>query len=168
MSIDPEPLLTSPWVYVALVALILCDVYLPVLPSGTTLGLATVYAHSGHHSVALLWLIGAGASTVGDFLAFRAVRRGSGRIRSLLARNRRIAQADARVRDMLRRRTIRTVMLARFLPAGRCLATVGCGSDPRIAWRRFQTGSALAAVAWSTYTVGVGYLNALLFHTSWL
>lgn len=165
---DLAPILGSPWIYLVIIALVLCDVYLPVLPSGTTLILATVYAHTGHTSEIILLMIAAGASTLGDHLAFRAARAGGPRLRRLVARAPRLARADERFRAMVRNRTGRAVVFARFVPAGRCLVTVTAGSDPDLPLRRFQPWSAVAAMAWAGYTVGLGYLNALLFHTTWV
>ncbi|MGH8877015.1 MAG: DedA family protein [Stackebrandtia sp.] len=163
-----DQLLASPWAYAVVMALILCDVYLPVLPSGTSLIVATVYAHAGATDEFVLLGCAAVASTVGDWLAFRLAARGSGRIRARLVRWRRVARADDRLRATLRQHTGRSVVFARFIPAGRCLVTLTCGSDPRITSRRFQPWSALAAVCWAAYTVGLGYLNVLLFHTTWV
>lgn len=164
---DIDQLLASPWVYVVVMALIMCDVYLPVLPSGTSLIVATVYAHTGATSELALLGCAALASTAGDWLAFRLASR-SGRIRARLARRPRLARVDGRLRRTLRHHTGRSVVFARFVPAGRCVVTFACGSDPEITVRRFQPWSALAAVCWATYTVGLGYLNALLFHTTWI
>lgn len=162
-----DQLLASPWVYLVVMALIMCDVYLPVLPSGTSLIVATVYAHTGATNELALLGCAAVASTVGDWLAFRLASR-SGRFRARLARRPRLARVDDRLRATLRHRTGRSIVFARFVPAGRCLVTFACGSDPEISVRRFQPWSALAAACWATYTVGLGYLNALLFHTTWI
>jgi membrane protein DedA with SNARE-associated domain len=164
---DVDQLLTSPWVYLAVMALIMCDVYLPMLPSGTTLVVATVYAHNGGTSEWLLLACAAVASTLGDLVAFGLAERGSDRIRRVLNRLPRLSRADARLRGTLRRHTGRTVVFARFVPAGRCVVTFGCGTDPQLPLRRFQPWSAVAAISWASYTVGLGHLNALLFHTSW-
>lgn len=165
---DIDHLLASPWVYLVVMALIMCDVYLPVLPSGTSLIVATVYAHTGATNELALLGCAALASTTGDWLAFRLASRGSGRLRARLARRPSLARADDRLRSMLRHHTGRSVVFARFVPAGRCVVTFACGSDPDISARRFQPWSAVAAICWATYTVGLGYLNALLFHTTWI
>lgn len=165
---DIDQLLASPWVYLVVMALIMCDVYLPVLPSGTSLIVATVYARTGATDELALLGCAAFASTLGDWVAFRLASRGSGRLRARLARRPRLARVDDRLRTTLRHHTGRTVVFARFVPAGRCVVTFACGSDPEIPVRRFQPWSAVAAVCWATYTVGLGYLNALLFHTTWI
>lgn len=169
MMPELDHLLASPWAYAVVMALILCDVYLPVLPSGTSLIVATVYAHTGATNEFVLLGCAALASTLGDWLAFRlAARGGSTRIRARLARWRRVARADDRLRATLRGNLGRTVVFARFIPAGRCVVTFASGSDPAIRHRAFQPWSAVAALCWATYTVGLGYLNVLLFQTAWV
>ncbi|GAA4914050.1 membrane protein DedA with SNARE-associated domain [Stackebrandtia albiflava] len=161
-------LVTSPWLYLVLVLLILSDVYVPVLPSGTTLVLATVYAVTSGETVVPLLVTAAAASTLGDLLAFRLARSGATRVDRLLARSGRLSGADHRLRAMLRRSGARTVLVARFVPAGRCLVVNTGGREPGIRFGDFARWSATAAVCWAAYTVGIGFLNAVVFHTGWL
>lgn len=168
MWIDVEQVVTSPWLYAALVALILSDVYLPVLPSGTTLIVATAYAAANDTTVLPLLLCAAAASVVGDLLAFGVARWGARRIGRMLAVVPRLERADKHLRAMLRARGRRTVLLARFVPAGRGIVTNASGRDPGIGLLAFAGWSAIAAVCWATYTVAIGYLNALIFDTGWL
>jgi len=165
---DLDPILASPWIYLAVMALIMVDVYLPITPSGTTLIAASVYAYSGETSLVVLLLCAATASTLGDAVAFRVARRGSGAIGRLVARHRLAERADDRLRSTLRRNLGRTIVFARFVPAGRMIVTFTSGTDAQVSHARFQPWSALAAVCWASYTVGLGCLNAMLFDTTWV
>ncbi|HEY1179945.1 MAG TPA: hypothetical protein VGF17_27630, partial [Phytomonospora sp.] len=55
-----------------------------------------------------------------------------------------------------------------LIPTGRTLATAVAATDPDMPRARFQLASAVAAAVWAAYTVALGYLNALLFNTSWV
>ena len=52
-------------------------------------------------------------------------------------------------------------------PAGRALVSLGAGATHRRA-REFLPWSAVAAVVWTGYSVGVGYVGGQLLGASWL
>lgn len=168
MWIDIDQVVTSPWLYVVLVALILTDVYLPVLPSGTTLIVATAYAATHEAPVYPLLLCAAAASVTGDLIAFGLARVGARHLERILHLIPRIGVADANLRRLLRSHGRRTVLVARFVPAGRCIVTNASGRDRAIGVRHFAAWSGIAAVAWAVYTVTIGYVNAQIFDTGWL
>lgn len=168
MWIEIDQVVSSPWLYTVLIALILTDVYLPVLPSGTTLIVATAYAATNGTAVYPLLLCAAAASVTGDLLAFTLARAGAHRLNRILAILPKIRRADANLRRLLRQHGTRTVLVARFVPAGRCVVTNASGRDRDIRPRHFVAWSGTAAVCWATYTVAIGYINAQIFDTGWL
>ncbi|MDT0266759.1 VTT domain-containing protein [Streptomyces sp. DSM 44915] len=176
-------LLYAPWIYVAVVLSITLDVFFPVLPSGALVVTAAAVAADAAANVtalpepptpggvlpqvALLALCALTASVVGDLLAWWIGRRGGRRYGPAIARSRRLSRAHTRLDDALKRGGGALVVLARFAPAGRAVVSLGAGVAERRA-RDFLPWSALAALAWTAYSVGVGYLGGQLLGASWL
>lgn len=163
-------LLSSPWMYALVMVSITLDVFLPVLPSGSLLIVAVVYSvhNDSGTPLVLLFAGGAVASSLGDNLAFRIVRRGTGPVERRLARMPRVSRVNGRLRNALRTRTIGTMIFARLVPTGRTVAMAVGATDPELTLNRYRLGSAVSAVVWAAYTVGLGYLNAMLFDTAWV
>ncbi|MDT0306072.1 VTT domain-containing protein [Streptomyces sp. DSM 44917] len=175
-------LLYAPWIYVIIALSILLDVFVPVLPSGALVVTAATVAAGTAADVAglpspdadthlpqlfLLVLCATTASVAGDLLAYRLALRGGPRFSRVIARSRRLAAAQARVETALARGGGPLVVLARFAPAGRAVVSLGAGVARRRA-RDFLPWSAVAAVAWTAYSVGIGYLGGQLLGASWI
>ena len=173
----------SPWIY-ALVALsVLLDVFVPVLPSGVLVITAATTAaagsstvvHAAHRvthgphevpSLLLLMVCVACASVLGDMVAFRLAFRGGARLNRAIARSRRLATAQERLGSALADSRGVLVVIARFAPAGRSVVSLGAGAAHRT-MREFLPWSALAAVAWTVYSVGLGYFGGQWLGASW-
>jgi membrane protein DedA with SNARE-associated domain len=175
-------LLYAPWIYVIVALSILLDVFLPVLPSGALVVTAATVAAGAYADVAglpspaaaedhlpqifLLILCAACASFVGDVVAYRLAMHGGRRFSDAIARSPRLTAAQERIGAALARGGGSLVVLARFAPAGRALVSLGAGATHRRA-REFLPWSAVAAVAWTVYSVGLGYLGGQLLGASW-
>ncbi len=174
-------LLYAPWIYVIIGVSVLLDVFLPVLPSGALVvtaatvaagtaadvaGIPSPYPDSRLPQLFLLVLCATTASIVGDLLAYRLALRGGRRFGHAIARSRRLSVAQRRLETALSRGGGPLVVLARFAPAGRAVVSLGAGVARRRA-RDFLPWSALAAVVWTCYSVGVGYLGGQLLGASW-
>ncbi|TDC13611.1 hypothetical protein E1265_27660 [Streptomyces sp. 8K308] len=173
-------LLYAPWIYVVVAASILLDVFVPLLPSGALVVTAAAVAAGTAVDVAALpsptnphlpqiFLLGACAITasfLGDLLAYALALRGGRRFGGAIARSRRLSAAQERLDSALRRGGGPLVVLARFAPAGRAVVSLGAGVSRRRK-REFLPWSALAAVVWTGYSVGVGYLGGQLLGASW-
>ncbi|MCH0539010.1 VTT domain-containing protein [Streptomyces sp. MUM 203J] len=171
-------LAASPWVYAAVIVSVLLDVFLPVLPSGVlvitaataaTAATATATAATAPESVSLvtLALCAAAASVAGDLAAYRLAWRGGPRLDRALARSRRLATAQERLGKALGRGGGALVVIARFAPAGRSVVSLGAGAARRRA-REFVPWSALAGLAWATYSVGLGYFGGQWLGATWV
>src|SRR5690606_22655342 len=114
----------------------------------------------------MLGLCAACASFVGDLVAYRLALRGGRRFHGVISRSRRLRIAQEKIGSVLARGGGPLVVLARFAPAGRALVSIGAGATRRRP-RDFLPWSALAAVAWSGYSVGLGYLGGQLLGASW-
>ncbi|MFB7271206.1 DedA family protein [Streptomyces sp. NPDC056244] len=181
----------SPWIYAVVGVSVLLDVFLPVLPSGVLVVTAATAAAAGSTTVAeaavaeaadrvaqvpgevpadvpsllILMLCAAGASVLGDLFAFRIARRG-GRLGLAITRSRRLATAQERLGTALAGGGGILVVLARFVPAGRSIVSIGAGVAHRKA-REFLPWSALAGVAWTGYSAGLGYFGGQWLGASW-
>jgi membrane protein DedA with SNARE-associated domain len=175
-------LLYAPWIYVIVALSILLDVFVPLLPSGALVVTAATVAAGTAADVAglpspasaddhlpqlfLLIVCAACASFVGDLAAYRLAMHGGRRFSGAIARSRRLSAAQERIGAALARGGGPLVVLARFAPAGRAVVSLGAGATRRRA-REFLPWSALAAVAWTGYSVGLGYLGGQLLGASW-
>ncbi|MFI6942989.1 DedA family protein [Streptomyces sp. NPDC050418] len=173
----------SPWIYAIVAVSILFDVFLPVLPSGFLVITAATAAAAGSGAAAgsatatrvvgdvpdllLLALCAATASVLGDLAAYRLAWRGGARWDRALARSRRLASAQERLGAALARGGGALVVLARFAPAGRSVVSFGAGAAHRRV-REFLPWSALAGVAWASYSVGLGYFGGQLLGANWI
>ncbi|MFI5755587.1 DedA family protein [Streptomyces sp. NPDC051569] len=182
----------SPWIYAVVALSVLLDVFLPVLPSGVLVVTAATAAAAGSTTVAgaadkvaqvaqvsevaqvpqevpsllILMLCAAGASVLGDLVAFRLAWRGGARLNRAIARSRRLTTAQERLGAALSAGGGALVVVARFAPAGRSVVSLGAGAAHRKV-KEFLPWSALAGVAWTGYSVGLGYFGGQWLGASW-
>ncbi|MFJ8307956.1 MULTISPECIES: DedA family protein [unclassified Streptomyces] len=173
-------LTSGPWIYAVVTLSVLLDVFLPVLPSGVlVITAATTAAGSantagagaagatGHADLFALAACAAAASVLGDLVAYRLARRGGARLERAIARSRRLTRAQERLGTALNRGGGALVVVARFAPAGRSVVSLGAGAAQRKVGE-FLPWSALAGVAWATYSVGLGYFGGQWLGATWL
>ncbi|MET9804005.1 VTT domain-containing protein [Streptomyces sp. NPDC006368] len=159
-------LTAGPWIYAAVAASVLLDVFLPVLPSGLLVITAATAAATGTGSLLTLALCAATASLLGDLVAYRLAWRGGERLDRAIARSRRLVTARERLGTALARGGGLLVVIARFVPAGRSVVSLGAGAARRKA-SQFLPWSALAGAAWATYGVGLGYFGGQWLGATW-
>ncbi|GHG18586.1 membrane protein [Streptomyces hydrogenans] len=168
-------LTAGPWIYPVVATSILLDVFLPVLPSGflvisaataASAALGTATASADVPSLLPLLLTAAAASMLGDFLAYRLALRGGRRLDRAIGRSRRLTVARERLGTALARGGGLIVVLARFAPAGRSVVSLGAGAAGRRP-EEFLPWSALAAVIWASYSVGLGWLGGQWLGATW-
>jgi membrane protein DedA with SNARE-associated domain len=157
-----EELISSPWLFLILIAVSLLDSFLPAIPSEPVIVVAGVYAASGE--TYLLPVIA--ATAVGAFLG-DMVPYGLGRLMAEPALRRLpVGTKRRRVHDWLsgelESRAAYVLITSRFDPVGRYLVTLTAGMT-RLSWPKFAGYTAISVVAWSTYTVLAGYLGGTLF-----
>ncbi|MFC9911044.1 DedA family protein [Streptomyces sp. NPDC059862] len=168
----------SPWIYAMVAASVLLDVFVPVLPSGVLVIMAATAAAAGSGAatgqvpdnvpdILALTLCATTASVLGDLVAYRLAWSGGARLDRALARSPRLSTAQERLGTALARGGGALVVLARFAPAGRSVVSLTAGAAHRRA-RDFVPWSALAGLAWATYSVALGYFGAHWLGTTWL
>ncbi len=151
------PLISSPWLYVIVFALVAIDGFFPAVPSeAVVIGLGALSATGPPHLIALATAVVAGGMT-GDRVAYRLGRQVGCRVR-----NARMVMAKEKAERALVRYGGGAILVGRFLPYGRTATamTAGSVSLPR---GRFRLFTALASVAWAAYAIGLGRLGSETF-----
>ncbi|MFI6638252.1 hypothetical protein [Streptomyces sp. NPDC050504] len=146
-------------VAVALIAVI-GDALLPVLPSGTLVLAAAVWAAPSWAAVLVFGSAVALASMLGDVVVLRLARR-------LHRRHPGLEAAALRLRGALADRLGRTTVAARFVPGGRLLVGLAVSASTA-SQRRYLCWSALAGAVWSGYLLAIATLGSLWFDSGWL
>jgi membrane protein DedA with SNARE-associated domain len=154
------PVMASPWLYPLLGGMTAADAVLPIIPSEAAVLAAGVFAHSGRPNALLVIACVALGMVTGDHLAYALSRSVLGP--RLIHRSKRLTRAVAGASSHLDRRGSLLIITSRFVPGGRVTLNAACGMT-RLPLTRFTPASALAALAWAAYTVGLGYLGGAAF-----
>ena len=157
-----ESLMTSPWLYLLVLVLVVLDGIVPLVPAETVVIAAAAYATTGQPQPVLLLVAAWAGALIGDVTAHH-IGRGVGPLARWLAGRR---WGGALLGWAERELTARGGMLlisARFLPGGRTATTLASGVI-RYPRRRFVGFAAIAGLLWALYTVGIGLLGGLAFH----
>jgi membrane protein DedA with SNARE-associated domain len=130
---------------------------------------AAVLAAGGHLQIALVVLAAVVGAMIGDNSAYGLGRGGLRRLADRLLASpgaqRRLAWAHAQLKE----NGPWIIVVARFIPGGRTATTYAAGTL-EMAWRsRFVPADLVAAVAWSLYAAGLGYIGGATFeHNLWI
>nr|WP_239536906.1 DedA family protein [Arthrobacter roseus] len=145
----------QPWVYVLVFACCTLDGFFPPVPSeSVVVGLGSVVASAGSPNVWLLILVAGLGAFVGDNIAY-LIGRAIGTTRFAWMRRPRMQRSFAWARYELDKRAASLIMIARFIPIGRVAVNLAAGAT-RYSRRRFLFLTTISAVAWSSYSVGIG------------
>ena len=158
-SLQPDSILS----YVIAIVVPALDAIFPVLPSETAviaLGVAT--AGSTDPRIALLVGCAALGAFLGDNLCYLIGRRFGPRVERRFFSSARGARQRAWAERSLDRYGTQLIIVCRFIPGGRTAVTLCCGliGFPR---RRYVPATAVAAVAWATYSFFIGRLGGKAF-----
>lgn len=159
----------SPLTYLLIVAVCAGDALLPLFPAEVVVVTAAVLAAGGHLEIALVVLAAVLGAMIGDNCAYGL---GRGGLRRLADRLLGSPKAQARLewaRAQLKANGPWIIVVARFIPGGRTATTYAAGTL-EMPWRsRFLPSDFVAAVAWSLYAAGLGYIGGATFeHNLWL
>lgn len=148
-------LASSPWLLPALLALVIGDAFLVVLPSETVVvALAALSGATGTPSLALVVPVAALGAVVGDSLCF-AIGRAVGHDRWKWQRGPRIAAAIARARVAVLDRPAVLIFTARYIPFARIAVNLSAGATG-MDYRRFLPLSIAAGTGWALYNTAIG------------
>lgn len=157
----------QPWVYLLVFICCTVDGFFPPFPSeSVVVGLASLVITQGMPNLWLLILVSALGAFVGDNVAY-AIGRGVGTERFRWMRRHRSQRAFGWAGYELRKRAVSLILVARFVPFGRVAVnlTAGATGYPR---RRFIALTGFSAVAWGSYSVGIGALAGAWFEDNHL
>lgn len=145
----------SPWIYAALLLLVVADAFLVVLPSETlVVALGALAAADGEPSMLLLVPVAAVGALIGDSLCYLIGTR-IGIDRWAWQRRGRLAAALARARGTVLSRPAVLIFTARYIPYARIAVNLSAGAAGLPAGR-FLPLAAAAGTAWAVYNVAVG------------
>lgn len=152
----------QPWVYLLVFICCTVDGFFPPFPSeSVVVGLASLILTQGVPNPWLLILTAALGAFAGDNIAY-AMGKGIGTQRFRWMRSARMQRAFAWAGYELAKRAASLILVARFIPIGRVAVnlTAGATGYPR---RNFVALTALSAVVWASYSVGIGALAGSWF-----
>ncbi|MGE0215318.1 DedA family protein [Mycolicibacterium sp.] len=162
-----ENLITSPWLYLVLIAVSLLDSFLPAIPSEPVIVVAGVYAASGETELVPVIAATALGAFLGDMVPYGLGRSMAARVLRRLTPGTRRRRAHDWLGTELDTRAGYILITSRFIPVGRYLVTLSAGIT-RLSWPKFAGYSAISCVAWSAYTVLSGYAGGTLFQDNTL
>lgn len=153
-----ETLAGTPWLYLALLAIVVFDSVIPVLPAELLMVGCGALAANGAPSLALLIATGSAGAMIGDHIGYALGRRTGPRLISWMAQGRRRASAMSWARNAIDRRGGLILFVARHVPVGRIACTLTMGTV-RFPLRRFTPSDALASLFWGAYSSLLGYFG---------
>jgi membrane-associated protein len=157
----------NPLTYLVVLAVAACDVLCPIIPAETVLIGASVIAARGHLSILLIVPAAAAGGFAGDNVSYFLGRRVGDPVARRLFRGEKGRRRLARAEGAIERRGPLLIVVGRFLPGGRSGTTFAAGTL-ELAWRRFATADAAAALAWAIFAGMLGYVGGASFrHSLW-
>ncbi len=154
-----EAALASPWLLAVIAGLAVVDALLPVVPSEALIIAAGVAAAAGEQDLLAVVVAAAGGSFVGECAGYGIGRRIGPAVRGPSARR---AGDHDRVVRLLHRRGGTVLLTARFVPAGRTVATLASGAV-RYPVTRFVGFTAAGSVLSASWSALLGYVGGAAF-----
>jgi membrane-associated protein len=155
----------SGWAYLIIFLVSYFDALVPVVPSETTVITAGVVASQGDLNVMIVIAAAAAGAFLGDNTAYLVGSRYGVRINERFfsgeKARRRIQWAQKQVTE----RGGELILIARFIPGGRTVVTLSCGTLG-YPWRRFVVFDAAAALGWALYASLLGYFGGHAFENA--
>lgn len=152
----------SSWTYAVVLAIAAIDAFFPLVPSEATAIAAGVLAGAGELSILAVIAVAAAGAFLGDNGSYLVGRRFGERATTRLLRGGRGRRGREWAEQALERRGGYIIVVSRFVPGGRTVATLTAGLT-EMRWARFARLAALAAVFWGSYAGLLGYLGGRTF-----
>lgn len=157
----------QPWVYLLVFICCTVDGFFPPFPSeSVVVGLASLVITQGVPNLWLLILVSALGAFIGDNLAY-TMGRGLGTERFRWMRRPRAQKAFEWAGYEVEKRAASLILVARFIPFGRVAVNLTAGATG-YSQRRFVALTGISAVAWGSYSVGIGALAGAWFEDNHL
>ena len=152
----------SGWAYAILFLLAFLDALVPIVPSETSVITAGVVASAGDLSLPLVILFAATGAFAGDNTSYFVGARYGTRINERFFQSEKAKGRIAWAQRQVQERGGELIVIARFIPAGRTVVTLSCGTLG-YPWRRFVLFDAIAATIWALYAALLGYVGGHAF-----
>lgn len=152
----------QPWVYLLVFICCTVDGFFPPFPSeSVVVALASLVISQGVPNLWLLILVASLGAFAGDNIAY-VMGRGVGTHRFAWMRRPRAQKAFEWAGYELEKRAASLILVARFIPFGRVAVNLTAGATG-YSRRRFVALTAISAIAWGSYSVGIGALAGAWF-----
>ena len=158
-----ETLAGTPWLYFALLAIIVIDSVIPILPAELLMIACGALAASGSPKLGLLIATGVIGAMTGDHIGYALGRHAGPHLLSWAAKGQRRAASMAWARSAIDRHGGLILFIARHIPVGRIACTLTMGTL-RFPLRRFTPIDALASLFWAAYSTLLGYFGGRAMH----
>jgi membrane-associated protein len=152
----------SGWAYLIVFLLAYFDALVPVVPSETSVITAGVVASQGDLNLMIIVAVAAGGAFLGDNTAYFIGSRFGTRINERFFSGEKARQRVQWAQKQVSERGGELILIARFIPGGRTVVTLSCGTLG-YPWRRFVIFDAAAALGWALYASLLGYLGGHAF-----
>ncbi|MHA7276128.1 DedA family protein [Arthrobacter sp. HLT1-21] len=157
----------QPWVYLLVFICCTVDGFFPPFPSeSVVVGLASLVLTQGVPNPWLLVISAGLGAFIGDNIAY-AMGKAIGTQRFRWMRSARMQRSFGWAAYELQKRAASLILVARFIPIGRVAVNLTAGATG-YSRRRFVGLTALSAVVWATYSVGIGVLAGSWFEDNHL
>lgn len=154
-------LMATPWFYPLVSLLIIGDALIPFIPSETILNLSGAFAASqGVPHLGGLFAATVIGGIIGDNLCFAFGARLIGVVERLDPESK-AGQRIGWVRRNMKRAAGVTILVARFLPWARWIATIVLASV-RYNWFAFFIYDTIGVILWAALSIGMGYVGGSL------
>ncbi|MGV8882284.1 MAG: DedA family protein [Rhodoglobus sp.] len=152
-----EQSLASPWLYIVLLALVIADAFLVILPSETlVVALGSLALSTGTPNLGLVIATATVGAIIGDNACYWI-----GRVlpidRMRWLRKPKPAAAFARARAAISARPASLILTARYIPFARIAVNLTAGATG-FEYRRYVPLTMIAGFSWAVYNVAVGAL----------
>ena len=154
----------SGWAYAILFVLAFLDALIPIVPSETSVITAGVVAAAGDLSLPLVIVFAAAGAFAGDNTAYWIGHRYGTRVEKRFFDGEKARERVAWAHGQIQERGGELIVIARFIPAGRTVVTLSCGTLG-YPWRRFVLFDAIAASTWALYASLLGYVGGHTFES---
>jgi membrane-associated protein len=157
-----EELMSSWWIYLALLGFAALDGFFPAIPSETLVVTAGVFAATGEPNLVGVIATAAAGAFIGDHLSYYVGRGAGGRLMDRTRPGTKRHAMTRWARNSLAERGGLVLVVARYVPGGRTAVTLTMGAV-RYPARKFSMFAGLAALSWGAYCSLVGYIGGKAF-----
>jgi membrane-associated protein len=155
----------SGWAYLIIFLVSYFDALVPVVPSETTVITAGVVASQGDLNLMIVIAAAAAGAFLGDNTAYFVGSRYGVRINERFFSGEKARKRIQWAQKQVTERGGELILIARFIPGGRTVVTLSCGTLG-YPWRRFVVFDAAAALGWALYASLLGYFGGNAFENA--